>query len=257
MSFEGGERRHVVREARSWVGTPYHPQGDIRGIGVDCGMLLVRVFVDTGLCRPFDPRPYADDWYLHRAEERYLGFIFDRAKEVTTPLPGDVMVFRYGRCFSHGGIVTIASPLTIVHAFQPALAVLEEEVARCPALCARAAAEIFQPLGEGAPMGFLRQSSNPSVVWKYTGLQIQTSSNTIPITILYGTNRLAPNAIWTGGFYAIPNYQKGGGKGGGQGQLQSYTYYTSFLMGLCEGPINNYITTFLNQQYLFGYTDRD
>jgi hypothetical protein len=128
MSFEGGERRHVVREARSWVGTPYHPQGDIRGIGVDCGMLLVRVFVDTGLCRPFD-----------RAEERYLGFIFDRAKEVTTPLPGDVMVFRYGRCFSHGGIVTIASPLTIVHAFQPALAVLEEEVARCPALyaCAR------------------------------------------------------------------------------------------------------------------------
>jgi Putative phage tail protein len=54
-----------------------------------------------------------------------------------------------------------------------------------------------------------------------------------------------------GGFYAIPNYQKSGGKGGGQ-QLEGYTYYTSFLTGLCEGPINNYITTFLNQQYLFG-----
>jgi hypothetical protein len=101
-------------------------------------------------------------------------------------------------------------------------------------------------------MGFLTQSSNPAFVWKYTGLNIQTSSSTVPITILYGTNRLAPNAIWTGGFYAVPQYQKGGGKGGGNGPVQGYTYYTSFLMGLCEGPINNYDVTFLNQQYLFG-----
>ena len=138
MPLEADQRDRIVREARSWVGTPYHAQADIKGAGVDCGMLLVRVFVDTGLCEPFDPRPYADDWYLHRSEERYLGFIIDRAKEVLVPLPGDVMVFRYGRCFSHGGIVTNTSPLTIVHAFQPALVVLEEEVARSPALCATA-----------------------------------------------------------------------------------------------------------------------
>ena len=100
-------------------------------------------------------------------------------------------------------------------------------------------------------MGFLRQSSNPANVWQYTGLNIQTSSNAVPITILYGTNRLSPNAIWTGGFYAIPQYQKSGGKGGGQ-QVQGYTYYTSFLMGLCEGPINNFQATILNQQYLYG-----
>lgn len=130
MPLEAYQREMVVAEARSWVGSPYHPKGDIKGGGVDCGMLLVRVFVDTGLCAPFDPRPYADDWYLHRSEERYLGFIFDRTKEVATPYPGDVMVFRYGRCYAHGGIVTVASPLTIVHAFQPARAVVEEDVAR-------------------------------------------------------------------------------------------------------------------------------
>ncbi|MGH6834929.1 MAG: hypothetical protein ACREC9_05095 [Methylocella sp.] len=137
MRNEGEQRVAIVREARSWIRTPYHSQGDIKGIGVDCGMLLVRVFVDTGLVPPFDPRPYADDWYLHRSEERYLGFIFDRAKEVENPLAGDVVVFRYGRCFSHGGIVTKACPVTIVHAFQPAMMVLEEEVSRSPALCAR------------------------------------------------------------------------------------------------------------------------
>jgi hypothetical protein len=102
-------------------------------------------------------------------------------------------------------------------------------------------------------MGFLRQGgTNPASVWEYTGLQIQSSSNAVPITILYGTNRLAPNAIWTGGFYAIPQYQKGGGKGGGKRPVQGYTYYTSFLLGLCEGSINNYDYTVLNQQFLPG-----
>ena len=135
MSLEGDQRRHIVAEARSWVRTPYHPQGDIKGVGVDCGMLLVRVFVDTGLCDPFDPRPYADDWMMHKSDERYLGFVFDRTNEVANPLPGDAMLFRYGRCYSHGGVVTGVGPLTIVHAFQAAGMVLEEEVARNPTLC--------------------------------------------------------------------------------------------------------------------------
>jgi len=123
-----GQRTAVVAAARAWVGTPYHNCADIRGVGVDCGMLLVRVFVDTGLCPPFDPRPYPVDWHLHRSEERYLGFIFDRAREVARAQPGDVMVLRYGRCYSHGGVVTRSSPLTIVHAYYPARCVLEEVI---------------------------------------------------------------------------------------------------------------------------------
>ncbi|MDQ6867129.1 MAG: phage tail protein [Pseudomonadota bacterium] len=91
-------------------------------------------------------------------------------------------------------------------------------------------------------MGFLRQGGqSPAYIPRYTGLQIQTSSNTVPITILYGTNRLAPNVIWTGGFYAVAQTQKQGGKGGGgKTSVQGYSYYTSFLTGLCEGPINGY-----------------
>lgn len=127
---EAEERMLVVAEARRWIGTPYHNCADIRSVGVDCGMLIVRVFVDTGLCAPFDPRPYQPDWHLHRGQERYLGFVFDRCAEVETALPGDVIVFRYGRCYSHGGIVTKANPLTIVHAFWPAQIVMEEELSQ-------------------------------------------------------------------------------------------------------------------------------
>jgi cell wall-associated NlpC family hydrolase len=128
LDTEGRQRAAVVAEARSWIGTPYHNCADVKGAGVDCGMLLVRVFVDTGLVPPFDPRPYPVDWHLHRGEERYLGFLFDRCCEVAEPKPGDVMVLRYGRCYSHGGIVTKPNPLTMVHAFHPARRVLEEEV---------------------------------------------------------------------------------------------------------------------------------
>ena len=95
VDIEGRQRAAVVAEARSWIGTPYHNCADIKGVGVDCGMLLVRVFVDTGLVPPFDPRPYPADWHLHRSEERYLGFVFDRCCEVAQPQPGDVMVLRY------------------------------------------------------------------------------------------------------------------------------------------------------------------
>jgi cell wall-associated NlpC family hydrolase len=125
---ETAQRAAVITEARSWVGTPYHNCADIKGAGVDCGMLLVRVFVDTGLCLPFEPRPYAADWHLHRSEERYLGFVFDRAAEIEVPQPGDLMLLRFGRCYSHGGIVTKAKPLTIVHAYASARRVVEEEV---------------------------------------------------------------------------------------------------------------------------------
>jgi NlpC/P60 family putative phage cell wall peptidase len=133
--LETKQRAAVVAEARSWLKTPYHHAADVRGAGVDCGMLLVRVFVDTGLCEPFDPRPYPPDWMLHRSEEKYLGFVFDHTKEVDRPLPGDVMVFRYGRAYSHGGIVVMANPLTIVHAFTPVGRVIEDEVSSNSALC--------------------------------------------------------------------------------------------------------------------------
>ncbi len=129
MASQDIERAYVVIAARAWIGTRYHPCADIRGVGVDCGMLLVRVFVDSGFCEPFDPRPYASDWHLHRGEERYLGFVFDRCHERADAKPGDVIVFRYGRCYAHGAIVTGIDPLTIVHAYSPAGCVLEEALA--------------------------------------------------------------------------------------------------------------------------------
>ena len=134
---EAAARAAIVAAARSWIGTPYHNCADIKGVGVDCGMLLVRIFVDTGLCPPFDPRPYSPDWHLHRDGERYLDFLFKRCAEVEKPQAGDVMMFHFGRCYSHGGVVTSAAPpitpngaprVFIVHAYRQTQCVIEEAV---------------------------------------------------------------------------------------------------------------------------------
>jgi hypothetical protein len=101
---------------------------DVKGHGVDCAMLLVRIYCDLGLVKPFDPRPYTRDWFLHRDEERYLGFLFDRSHEVRAPGLGDVAILRIGRLFAHAGIVSRLDPFCIIHAFAPARFVIEDVV---------------------------------------------------------------------------------------------------------------------------------
>ena len=131
---EAAERAAAVAEARRWIGTPYHNCADVLGAGVDCGMFIVRTFVDTGLVEPFDPRPYNPDWMLHRDEEKYLSFFTERCGPVENPQPGDIALFRYGRSYSHGGIVTRADPISIIHASHDALCVIEENLMQNPVL---------------------------------------------------------------------------------------------------------------------------
>jgi cell wall-associated NlpC family hydrolase len=136
---ESAGRAAVVAEARSWLGTRYHHAADVKGRqgGVDCAMLLVRVYCDLGLVEQFDPRPYTRDWFLHRDEERYLGFLLARSHEVREPGLGDIVLFRMGRCFAHAGIVSRAEPLTIIHAFSGARCVVEDTISHLPELSAR------------------------------------------------------------------------------------------------------------------------
>lgn len=106
----------IVAEARTWLGTPYHHQGRVKGVGVDCAMLLCEVYHAVGLIPFIDPRPYPPDWHLNRGEERYLAWVEDYANQVEAAQPGDVALYRFGRTVSHAGIV-VAWP-TIVHAYR-------------------------------------------------------------------------------------------------------------------------------------------
>jgi len=106
MSQEMKEREAVVREALSWAGTPYHHEGRVKGSGVDCGQLLALVYDAAGLIPETSPDAYPCDWHLHRNEEIYLGIVEMFAHKIEgTPRPGDIVLYRWGRCISHGAIV--------------------------------------------------------------------------------------------------------------------------------------------------------
>ena len=116
MIIENGQARAaVVAEAMSWVGTPYHHHARIKGVGVDCAQILIAVYAAAGVVPAMDVGHYPTDWMLHRSEEVFAGWIEQAgAAPVDEPQPGDIALFKFGRCFSHGAIVI--GPQQVVHA---------------------------------------------------------------------------------------------------------------------------------------------
>lgn len=99
-------RASIVAEALSWLRTPYHHQARIKGVGVDCVWLLIEVFKTVGIvAADFDPGNYAGEWYFHQTEEIYLTGVIGHARRIEAPQPGDVALYRFGHCVSHGAIV--------------------------------------------------------------------------------------------------------------------------------------------------------
>jgi hypothetical protein len=101
--------------------------------------------------------------------------------------------------------------------------------------------------------GLFGGGSQASTRPDYTGLQIQTAVNTLPIPIVWGMSKLAPNVVWYNNFQT---QESGGGKGsnGGKGGLfgsssgaVSYTYSAAVLLALCEGPISGINQVWKNQ----------
>lgn len=113
------KQQAIIDSAMSWLGTKYHHAACVKRSGsdlggVDCAQIIKAVFVDVGLIEHFDEGDYPPDWMQHRSEERYLSFVTDRADLVGVPQPGDVALYKVGRCFAHGAIV-VDWPL-IIHA---------------------------------------------------------------------------------------------------------------------------------------------
>ena len=100
------QRQRVVAEAETWLRTPYHHMGRIKGGGIDCLTLLAEVYEAAGVIPHVDVPFYPPDWNLHRDTERYLRGLMRYARGIGgPPQGGDVAVFKFGRCFAHGAIV--------------------------------------------------------------------------------------------------------------------------------------------------------
>src|SRR5580692_4733788 len=87
---------------------------------------------------------------------------------------------------------------------------------------------------------FRSANKNAAVTPDYTGLQIQTAVNALPIPIVWGESKVAPNVIWYNNFHSYPERSGSGGKGGifsSGSSTSGYTYTAAMIMALAEGPI--------------------
>lgn len=118
--IEAQQRLAVIAEALTWLGTPYHHHGRLKGVGVDCGQSLCAIYEAADVTAPIDPGTYSTAWHLHRSEELYVQWL-QRVGAVRTERPraGDVALFRFGRTFSHGGVLVNVEGRrhTVLHAY--------------------------------------------------------------------------------------------------------------------------------------------
>lgn len=126
---EAQQRAAVVAEALTWEATPYQSHARIKGVGVDCANLPAAVFEAVGLIEAVHPS-YSIDWMMHRDEEKFLSFVLPQAREIELAevLPGDLIIWRYGRTFSHSAIV-LDMP-EVLHAANKGGAVIRADVTR-------------------------------------------------------------------------------------------------------------------------------
>jgi NlpC/P60 family putative phage cell wall peptidase len=132
------DRAAVVAAARTWLGTPWHHDAAVKGGGIDCAHLLLEAFAEAGAIARFAPDRYPADWHLHKGEERFADTVARFAVEIAAAppfKPATVLLFRHGRTFSHGAIVT-AWP-RIIHAYAAAFVVEEVDITGTPMLLER------------------------------------------------------------------------------------------------------------------------
>lgn len=131
-------RDRIVAEALSWVKTPWHHMGRVKGAGVDCAQLLAAVYAAVGLVPDVDLGYYPPDWHIHQDTPRFVTMLAQYGREIPgPPLPGDVAMFTFGRHAAHGAIV-IGWP-RIVHAYLEERAVVVSDVSTSAVLTAQLA----------------------------------------------------------------------------------------------------------------------
>jgi NlpC/P60 family putative phage cell wall peptidase len=110
----------VVRVARSWIGTPYHHQASVRGIGADCLGLVRGVWRELYGREAEAPPPYSRDWAEVTGHETMLAAAARHLRPIAPAEAGagDVLVFRLraGTVAKHAAILT--GQATMIHAME-------------------------------------------------------------------------------------------------------------------------------------------
>lgn len=127
MAHRPADSAMVIATARGWLGTPYHDQASIRGVGCDCLGLARGVWREVVGSETLPVPPYSRDWGEIGSSE----VLADGAAQVMIRIdpadagPGAVVLFRMraGAIVKHVGILTGSD--SFIHSYEQ-LGVIEE-----------------------------------------------------------------------------------------------------------------------------------
>ena len=119
--------RSVIAAARGWLGTPYHDQASVKGVGCDCLGLARGIWREVVGSETLTVPPYSRDWGEIGSREvlaENAGRVMIRIDPAEAG-PGAVVLFRMraGAIVKHVGILTGEG--TFVHSYER-LGVIEE-----------------------------------------------------------------------------------------------------------------------------------
>jgi NlpC/P60 family putative phage cell wall peptidase len=89
----------VIDIARSWLGTPYHDQASIKGVGCDCAGLARGIWREIVGEEPARLPAYSRDWGEVGARETFASFVRPFLIEIdpASAGPGALLLFRMRR----------------------------------------------------------------------------------------------------------------------------------------------------------------
>ncbi len=115
---KAAEPRLVIAAALAWLGTPYHDQASLQGVGCDCGGLLRGVWRAVVGPESFVVPPYGPGWGDEGPQEVVVDLVASLLLRIDPAQagPGAVLLFRMreSAIVKHAGIIT--SPGLFIHA---------------------------------------------------------------------------------------------------------------------------------------------
>lgn len=115
-------RDKIVAAARGWLGTPFHHQGRLKGVGVDCAGVIVEVARELNIgdvdMQGYGHRP--DSRELERLCHEHMTRVpVDQAK------PGDVLLILIDKAPQH---LAFRTDVGMLHSYAPARRVVEHRI---------------------------------------------------------------------------------------------------------------------------------
>lgn len=124
----------IIAQARGWIGTPYHHQARLKGVGCDCLGLVVGVADELGLkhedgraLSSFDETDYSRQPDGERLTRMLQSVLHEVPKEEAAP--GDLALFTIERNPQHVGLLTeYEGDLGVIHSYAPSRKVVEHRL---------------------------------------------------------------------------------------------------------------------------------